>query len=271
MSCSTTHDFYLGRGPDAEWLGSVHLGSGASSGIEDITRARSAGGFAVLVDFFLHTAEVEQAGEVTHRGDEWPWPWPTSHGTDYVHAFDTGAVFTARRTERWSARAGEYFPPGPGDVPLVFPYRRATCGYTGLDAADTIFRRYGPLLGATHRHDVSQLGLRILTDLTAPAGPGTPGELDELRAQLPPHLRYAVTADDTAMELEFEVFGYRDGDPAAERTAQALSMLPALYGWTDPAGGPPRFTVRALIADGERHTTHPGLADPRTRAVLTAY
>jgi hypothetical protein len=24
MLLSSTHDFYLGRGPDAEWLGSVH-------------------------------------------------------------------------------------------------------------------------------------------------------------------------------------------------------------------------------------------------------
>jgi hypothetical protein len=27
MMLSTTHDFYLGRGPDAEWLGSLQLGT----------------------------------------------------------------------------------------------------------------------------------------------------------------------------------------------------------------------------------------------------
>lgn len=269
MSRSTTHDFYLGRGPDAEWLGSVHLTSSAHDGLDEIERARSQGGFRTLVDFFLHAAEVDEAGEVTHAGREWPWPWPTSHGTDYVYAFDEGVVWTALRGNRWSVRAGDYVPPGPGDTPLVFPHGRATCGYTGIDAADTTARRYGPLLGATHLHDLPQLGLRILTDLTEPAGPGTPSDLGELRAQLPPHLRYAVSADEAAVELEFEVFGYRDGDPAGEATAHALSALPALYGWTDPTGGPPRFGVRVLIADGERHTTHPVLADPRTRAVLT--
>lgn len=68
------------------------------------------------------------------------------------------------------------------------------------------------------------------------------------------------------MELEIEVFGLHDGDSAADAAAQALTGLPALYGWTDPDGGPLRFTVRVLLADDERHRTHPVLADPRTPA-----
>jgi hypothetical protein len=271
MSRATTHDFYLGRGPDAQWLGSIRLGGCACNGLDDLERARSAGGFTTLVDFFLRTAEIDEAGEVTHRGAGWPWPWPTSHGTDYVHAFDTGAVWTVRRGDRWSMRAGEYVPPGPDEDPLVFPHGRATCAYTGIDAVDTTARRYGPLLGETHRHDLPQLGLRILADLMLPPGPGLPAELVELRAHLSPHLRYAVTADESAVELEVEVFGNRDGEPAAEAAACALCTLPALYGWTDPSGGPPRFGVRALIADDERRTAHPVLADPRARAVLITY
>ncbi len=166
-------------------------------------------------------------------------------------------------------RAGEYVPPEPDENPLVLPIERDTCGYTGIDAADTTARRYGPMLGETHRHDLPQLGLRILADLTLPLGPATPAELLELRTQLAPHLRYAVTADESAVELAFEVFGHRDGDPAAEAAAHALCTVPALYGWTDPSGGPPRFGVRALVADDERHTSHPVLADPRARAVFT--
>ncbi|MEV6906000.1 hypothetical protein [Amycolatopsis sp. NPDC051071] len=267
---STTHDFYLGRGPDADWLGSLRLGVPDGRWFDEITRSRSAGGFITLVTFFLRSAEIHEAGEVTFGNRVWPWPWPTSHGTDYVHAFDTGAVWTARRGDRWSMRGDKYIPPGPDETPLVFPPMRDSCGYTGIDAADTTARRYGPLLGETYRHDLPQLGLRILADLTGPPQPGAPAALTELRDQLPPHLRYAVTAHDAAVELEVEVFGYRAGDPAAEATGHALSMLPALYGWTDLSGGPPRFGVRALIADDGRHTTHPVLADPRARAVLTA-
>ncbi|MFI5560793.1 hypothetical protein ACIA2T_16075 [Amycolatopsis japonica] len=50
--------------------------------------------------------------------------------------------------------------------------------------------------------------------------------------------------------------------------AHALAQLPALYGWTDPSGGPLRFGVRVLAADDRRHTTYPALADfPRSRRV----
>ncbi|MFE6611559.1 hypothetical protein [Amycolatopsis sp. NPDC057786] len=268
---STTHDFYLGRGPDADWLGSVRLGTRNGRWLDEITRARSAGGFITLVALFLRTAEIHEAGEVTLGNHAWPWPWPTSHGTDYVYAFDTDAVWTARRGDRWSLRADEYIPPGPDETPLAFPHMRDSCGYTGIDAADTTARRYGPLLGDTYQHDLTQLGLRILADVTGPPGPGEPAALTELRAQLPPHLRYAVTADETAVELAFEVFGYRDGDPAASATAHALAQLPALYGWTDASGGPPRFGIRVRIADDERHTTRPVLDDSRARAVLTTY
>ncbi|UUV28588.1 hypothetical protein NQK81_27835 [Amycolatopsis roodepoortensis] len=268
---STTHDFYLGRGQDADWLGSVRLGTRNDRWLDEITRARSAGGFITLVALFLRTARIHEAGEVALGNREWPWPWPTSHGTDFTHAFDTDAVWTARRGDRWSLRADQYIPPGPDETPLEFPPMRDSCGCTGIDAADTTARRYGPLLGDTYQHDLPQLGLRILADLTGPPGLGEPAALSGLRAQLPPHLRYAVTADEAPVEVEFEVVGYRDGDLAADTSVHALSMLPALYGWADPSGGPPRFGVRVRIATDERHTTHPVLDDPRARAVLTTY
>jgi hypothetical protein len=48
-------------------------------------------------------------------------------------------------------------------------------------------------------------------------------------------------------------------------------VLPAVYGWTDPHGGPPRFGVRALLADDDRHKTHHVLSDRHIRAVLTTH
>ncbi|WP_410648002.1 hypothetical protein [Amycolatopsis sp. cmx-4-54] len=68
-------------------------------------------------------------------------------------------------------------------------------------------------------------------------------------------------------ELGFEVFG----GPAADATAHALSTMPALYGWTDPLGGPPRSAYACLSPTTAANTTHPMLADPRARAVLTAH
>ncbi|MFI5593668.1 hypothetical protein ACIA5G_52200 [Amycolatopsis sp. NPDC051758] len=270
MSCATTHDFYLGRGADAEWVASIDLNHCACTSLAGIERVGTAEEFR---------RRVERLGDAVHRDEIgyatspplsiWSWLWPTSHGTDLTYAFDNGAVWTCQRGQRWSARAGQYIPPGPGESPVVFPPGRDTCGYTGIDAADTVTRRYGPLLGRTHCDEIEDLGMRILADLTLPPGPGTPPELAALHQRLAPDLRYAVTADFSEVELEIEVLGFRDGDPAADLARDALTSLPALYGWTDPDGGPPRFGVRVLIADHDRHTNHPTLADRHTTAALT--
>ncbi len=271
MTCAITHDFYLGRGPDAEWVSSIDLNHCACVSLAAIEHTVTAEEFRRRVERLCDTINREEMGYATSApSSRWQWLWPTSHGTDLTYAFDDGAVWTCRRGQRWSARAGEYVSPGPDEPPVVFPPGRDTCGYTGIDAVDTIARRYGPLLGRTHCDDIDELGMRILADLTLPPGPGTPPELAALRLRLAPELRYAVTADSSAMELEIEVLGDRDGDPAADLARDALASLPALYGWTDPDGGPPRFGVRARIAADDRHPSHPALSDRHTRAVLTA-
>ncbi|WP_020499942.1 hypothetical protein [Sciscionella marina] len=269
MITSTTNDFYLGRGAEAEWLGSIHLQDCACDALHDIASASTAGEFTTMVTAFLNEAESHHLGTVTYPGDLWPWPWPTSHGTDHVLAFDTDAVWTSMRGQPWFVRPGAFVAPVVDQSAVVFPHGRDSCGFTGIEAADTTSRRYGPLLGDTHNHDLHQLALRILTDLTVPAGPAPLRELAELRARLSPHLRYAITAHEPAVEIQIEVFGYRDGDPAAEATVQALSALPTLYGWADPDGWPPRFGVTVTIADDDRHLTHPVMADRRARAMLT--
>ncbi|MCR6488299.1 hypothetical protein M8542_36260 [Amycolatopsis sp. OK19-0408] len=272
MNCAITHDFYLGRGPDAEWVASIDLNQCACSSLAAIERAGTAEEFRRRVERLCLMVCRDETGYATSPpSSTWQWLWPTSHGTDRTYAFDGGAVWTCPRGQRWLARAGDYVPPSPEESPVVFPPARDTCGYTGIDAADTTARRYGPLLGHTHCDDIDELGMRILADLTLPPGPGTPSELAALRLRLAPDLRYAVTADSSAVELEIEVLGYRADDPAADLARDALASLPALYGWTDPDGGPPRFSVRVLIADAHRHASHPALADRHTRAVLTVH
>jgi len=68
---STTHDFYVGRGPDADWIGSVHLDACACHDLEEIRQAGTADEFTELVSRFLHGAEIDEVGEVTHVGREW--------------------------------------------------------------------------------------------------------------------------------------------------------------------------------------------------------
>jgi hypothetical protein len=200
MSAKT--DFYLGRGPDAEWIGSLQW------------------------DCHPHNLLRVPPG---HR------------------------ALTA-----------------PDEAPVVLPILRGSCGFTGIDAADTLARRYGPLLGDTYDLDLYQLAVRILADLTLVVPPLPPDDGGDPFTALPFHLGYAITTDESAVELEIEVFGYRDGDPAALAAEALLATLPARYGLTDPDGGPPRFGVRVAIADDDRLTAHPVLAYRRTRAVLSS-
>lgn len=272
MNCPTTCDFYLGRGLDADWVASIDLNHCACTSLVAIERARTAEEFRRRVERLcasIHQAETGYATSPPSSG--WPWLWPTSHGTDLTYAFDGHAVWTCQRGQRWSACAGRYVPPGPDEAPVVFPPGRDSCGYTGIDAADTISRRYGPMLGRTHGDRVEELGMRILADLTLPPGPGTPAELTALHSRLASDLRYAVSVDSSAAELEIEVFGYRGGGLASDLARDALASVPALYGWTDLDGGPPRFGVRVLITDDARSRSHPILADPQIHAVLTTH
>jgi len=85
----TRADFYVGRGTNAEWLGSV-----AWDGYPD--------GFDR--DGLLNAINEQQfrdavAAELANRKDGtspemgWPWPWEDSHTTDYAYAFDGDKVF----------------------------------------------------------------------------------------------------------------------------------------------------------------------------------
>jgi hypothetical protein len=94
----TRADFYVGRGLDAEWLGSI-----AWDGYEipdSIRRAKERGAYRKAVKRFL-----EGRDDATFPKDGWPWPWEDSATTDYAYAFDGvrtyGSVFGG---PWWSAK-----------------------------------------------------------------------------------------------------------------------------------------------------------------------
>lgn len=76
----TRADFYVGRGPDAEWLGSIAWDGQEVGRIRDAT---SEGNFRTFVAAFL--AERDDA---TLPSQGWPWPWNDSGTTDCVYAWD---------------------------------------------------------------------------------------------------------------------------------------------------------------------------------------
>lgn len=104
----TRADFYVGRGVNAQWLGSV-----AMDGYPDgpyalmVSVATTAEEFSALVE-----SALEASGRGTRPADGWPWPWKTSATTDYAYAFDDGAVWVSNFGGAWiqwvdGDRAGE--------------------------------------------------------------------------------------------------------------------------------------------------------------------
>ena len=108
----TRADFYVGRGRDAEWLGSIAW-DGYPGGIEPKTaetyqpwpgaRMRhQEGTWPEGEHLFDATDEqtyrqrvarfFEYRDDVTLPAEGWPWPWGNSQTTDYAYAFDDGTV-----------------------------------------------------------------------------------------------------------------------------------------------------------------------------------
>src|SRR6266540_6581897 len=89
-------DFYVGRGSDAEWLGSL-AATGDPATLAPFLRATDEQQFrrdvARLID------EYGQYG--IHSDQGWPWPWPTSHLSDYAYAVDAGKVHASAGSSQW--------------------------------------------------------------------------------------------------------------------------------------------------------------------------
>jgi hypothetical protein len=112
----TRADFYVGRGKDAEWLGSIAW-DGYPSGISLTGIEKDSFGVETHSDFpegqhlFDSTTKEEFASrlaqffqnrtDVTLPSMGWPWPWEDSHLTDYTYAFDNGVVYGSRYGRHW--------------------------------------------------------------------------------------------------------------------------------------------------------------------------
>ncbi len=119
----TRADFYIGRGEDAEWLGSIAfdgypegltplletthpLYQGSASILHDQGRWPAGKGLLDastepeyrerLARFFLYRDDV------TLPEQGWPWPWENSGLTDYAYAFDDGKVWNSGFGDCWT-------------------------------------------------------------------------------------------------------------------------------------------------------------------------
>ena len=86
----TRADFYIGRGVDAEWIGSIAY-DGYPDGIDkQVLGCQSEDSFRHAVIAFLAPRD-----DKTFPADGWPWPWMTSSTTDYAYAIDAGHVYAS--------------------------------------------------------------------------------------------------------------------------------------------------------------------------------
>jgi hypothetical protein len=91
----TRADFYVGKGKNAQWIGSIAW-DGYRSGIDDaVIKATTEDDFcAAVTRFFVDRDDVT----LPVRG--WPWPWNTSATTDCSYWFFDGHV--------WDEIGGKY-------------------------------------------------------------------------------------------------------------------------------------------------------------------
>ncbi len=88
----TRADFYVGRGPEAEWLGSIGM-DGYPDGEPLVLLVRLDGEAAQLpmtgeVAYREAVDEILDGRYATRPEQGWPWPWETSATTDYAYAWD---------------------------------------------------------------------------------------------------------------------------------------------------------------------------------------
>jgi hypothetical protein len=96
----TRADFYVGTGPEAEWLGSIAFDGYRIDDMQEkhadknpdnaacwaIKTATTEGDYRAAVVTLLSIND-----DATTPDQGWPWPWEDSHTTDYAYAFVDGA------------------------------------------------------------------------------------------------------------------------------------------------------------------------------------
>lgn len=93
----TRADFYIGRGENAEWIGSIAW-DGYPDGIDGAVRtAKTEEDFRQAVMKFFADRD-----DVTLPAAGWPWPWEDSRTTDYAYAFDGGQVYYSGFGHEWT-------------------------------------------------------------------------------------------------------------------------------------------------------------------------
>jgi hypothetical protein len=87
---------YIGRGENAEWLGSFAWDGYPSGMPKTLLSAKTDEKFRAVVKKMLRERD-----DATSPDLGWPWPWKNSQTTDYAYAFDEGQVWVSCFGSHW--------------------------------------------------------------------------------------------------------------------------------------------------------------------------
>lgn len=115
----TRADFYVGKGVNAEWLGSIAWdGYPSDRDLAKIISRTTEAEYRAAVESLLQKRE-----DATLPKDGWPWPWENSQTTDFSYTFENGHCWASPFGHGWyndpiEAESGEKF---ENDPKVEFP------------------------------------------------------------------------------------------------------------------------------------------------------
>ncbi len=92
----TRADFYVGRGKDATWLGSIAWDGFPKGNPASVLKANTQEEYEQRVQTLLGTLDHATKPEMG-----WPWPWDDSSLTDYAYAWDQGKILVSVFGSPW--------------------------------------------------------------------------------------------------------------------------------------------------------------------------
>lgn len=92
----TRADFYIGKGKNAKWLGSIAYDGFPDDIPCEILESKSRKEYSQKVLEFIQSLD-----HGTLPVDGWPWPWEDSRTTDYTYAFNKGKVYASAYGHPW--------------------------------------------------------------------------------------------------------------------------------------------------------------------------
>ncbi len=95
----TRADFYVGIGPEAEWLGSISHDGYPDGTPTRVLGVRSEDDFRSAVETILSDSGITS----TRPAEGWPWPWDDSRTTDYAYAWVDDMVKLSSFGTRWGS------------------------------------------------------------------------------------------------------------------------------------------------------------------------